>query len=105
MPELPIAKLKRFVSDYKIPEYDAQILTQTRPLSEFYEEVAKNSGNPKAASNWVMGDLMRILNEQKKEIQDSPISTKQLAGLLQNIDGGTISGKIAKTIFEELADR
>jgi len=103
LPELPLDKLKRFVSEYKIPEYDAQILTQTRAMAEFYEEVAKLTSNPKAASNWIMGDLLRILNEQKKEITESPISKEQLADLIKNIDGGKISGKIAKTIFEDLA--
>lgn len=103
LPELPLAKLHRFVSEYKIPEYDAHILTQTRPLSEFYEEVAKNSGNPKAASNWVMGDLMRILNDQKKDITQTPVSAKQLTDLIKFIDSGKISGKIAKTIFEDIA--
>jgi aspartyl-tRNA(Asn)/glutamyl-tRNA(Gln) amidotransferase subunit B len=103
LPELPLAKLRRFVSDYKIPEYDAEILTQTRPLSEFYEEAAKSSGNPKASSNWIMGDLMRILNEQKKEITTSPVSASQIASLIKLIDGGQISGKIAKTIFEDIA--
>lgn len=103
LPELPLQKLRRFVTQYQIPEYDAQILTQTRPLSEFYEGVVKKSGNAKAASNWIMGDLMRILNEQKKEITQSPVSEQQLADLIKNIDAGQISGKIAKTIFDDLA--
>jgi aspartyl-tRNA(Asn)/glutamyl-tRNA(Gln) amidotransferase subunit B len=103
LPELPLAKLRRFVKDYQIPEYDAQILTQTRPLSEFYEEVATSSKNPKAASNWVMGDLMRVLNEQKKDIVDSPVERRHLIDLIKSIDGGVISGKIAKTIFEEIS--
>jgi aspartyl-tRNA(Asn)/glutamyl-tRNA(Gln) amidotransferase subunit B len=100
LPELPLQKLKRFVSQYAIPEYDAQILTLTRPMSEYYEEVASLSGNPKSASNWVMGELLRVLNEQKKEITEAPISAKALADIIASIDKGTISGKIAKTIFE-----
>jgi aspartyl-tRNA(Asn)/glutamyl-tRNA(Gln) amidotransferase subunit B len=103
LPELPLAKLHRFVNDYKIPEYDAAILTQTRPLAEFYEDVAESSKNPKSASNWIMGDLMRILNDQKKEISASPVSAKQLSDIIKDIDGGKISGKIGKTIFEQLA--
>jgi aspartyl-tRNA(Asn)/glutamyl-tRNA(Gln) amidotransferase subunit B len=103
LPELPLAKLHRFVASYKIPAYDAAILTQTRPLSEFYEEVAKSSGNPKAASNWIMGDLLRVINEQKKDITTTPVSAKQISDLIKLIDGGQISGKIAKTIFEDIA--
>jgi aspartyl-tRNA(Asn)/glutamyl-tRNA(Gln) amidotransferase subunit B len=105
LPELPLQKLRRFVSEYQIPEYDAQILTTSRPLAEFYEDVVKQGGNPKAASNWIMGDLLRILNELKLEIIQSPVSTTHLADLLKNIDGGKISGKIAKTIFEDIAHK
>ena len=103
LPELPLMKMRRFVTEYQIPDYDAHILTQTRPLSEFYEDVAKKTGNAKAASNWIMGDLMRILNDQKKEIQNSPVSSVQLIDLIKSIDSGQISGKIAKGIFEEIA--
>ena len=103
MPELPLQKLRRFVDAYQIPAYDAQILTQTRAMSEFFEKTAHESKNPKGASNWIMGDLLRILNEQKKEIEDSPIKPEKLADLIKSIDGGVISGKIAKTIFEDLA--
>jgi aspartyl-tRNA(Asn)/glutamyl-tRNA(Gln) amidotransferase subunit B len=100
LPELPLQKMRRFADEYKIPMYDAQILTQSRPMSEFYEEVVRESGNAKSASNWTMGELLRVLNEQKKEIQDSPISAKTLGSLIKEIDKDNISGKIAKTVFE-----
>ena len=103
LPELPLQKLRRFVERYQIPAYDAQILTQSRPMSEFFEETAEKSGNPKASSNWIMGDLLRVLNEQKKEIEASPVKASVLADLIKCIDGGLISGKIAKTIFEDLS--
>jgi aspartyl-tRNA(Asn)/glutamyl-tRNA(Gln) amidotransferase subunit B len=103
LPELPLQKMRRFVTQYGLPEYDANILTQSRALAEFYEDVVKQSGNAKSASNWVMSELLRVLNDQKKEITDSPVSATQLADLIKNIDSGKISGKIAKGIFEELS--
>ncbi len=103
MPELPLQKMRRFTKEYGLPAYDADLLTQSRPMAEYFEIVAEKTKNPKAASNWVMGDLLRILNEQKKEITQSPVSSQLLADLIINIDGSKISGKIAKTIFEDLA--
>jgi aspartyl-tRNA(Asn)/glutamyl-tRNA(Gln) amidotransferase subunit B len=103
LPELPLQKMRRFVTQYGLPEYDANILTQSRALAEFYEDVVKQSGNAKSASNWVMSELLRVLNDQKKEITDSPVSATQRADLIKNIDSGKISGKIAKGIFEELS--
>lgn len=103
MPELPLQKMHRFMKEYNLPAYDSEILTQTRAMGEFFEEVARKSKNPKAASNWVMGDLLRILNDKKLEINQSPISATQIADLILNIDSAKISGKIAKGIFEDLA--
>lgn len=103
MPELPMQKFKRFVKDYGLTAYDAEILTQARPIAEFYEEVAKKSKNPKSASNWVTSELQRVLNDRKIEIAASPISVQQIADIILNIDSGKISGKIGKTIFEDLA--
>ncbi|MES2964620.1 MAG: Asp-tRNA(Asn)/Glu-tRNA(Gln) amidotransferase subunit GatB [Bdellovibrionota bacterium] len=102
LPELPLARAKRFVDDLKIPEYDALVLTQEKELADYFEEVAAKSGNAKAASNWIMTDLMRELNESKKDVAQSPIPAPKLAGLIQLIDKGTISGKIAKTVFTEM---
>ncbi|OPY19325.1 MAG: Aspartyl/glutamyl-tRNA(Asn/Gln) amidotransferase subunit B [Syntrophus sp. PtaB.Bin075] len=101
-PELPLEKRERFVRDYGIPPYDAGVLSSSRPLADYYEEVARQSGNPKAASNWVMGDLLRFLNEEKREIRDCPISAASLGELIRLIDQGTISGKMAKEIIEEM---
>ena len=99
LPELPLARAQRFIADYKIPEYDALILTQEKDLADYYEKVVTISKNPKSASNWVMTDLLRELNDSKKEVTDSPISAEALGQMIGLIDNGTISGKIAKTVF------
>jgi aspartyl-tRNA(Asn)/glutamyl-tRNA(Gln) amidotransferase subunit B len=102
IPELPDAKRERFVKDYGLPEYDADMLTQTRALAAYYEEAAKLSGQPKVISNWMMGELMRLLNADGKEIEDCPVHPERLAGLVRMISDGTISTKIAKTVFEAM---
>jgi len=102
LPELPDAKRERFVAEYGIPEYDAGVLTESRAMGDYYEEVARLSGSPKLASNWVMGDVMRELKNDNAEIEDCPLPPERLAGMLKLIEDGTISGKIAKTVFEEI---
>ncbi len=102
LPELPEAKRRRFVSDYQIPEYDAVILTGSKALADFFEAAVKAYPKPKIVSNWVMGDLLRELNNENKEIDQAPIRPEQLGAMLKMIDAGTISGKIAKTVFEEM---
>lgn len=102
LPELPLARADRFIKQLGIPEYDAHILTQERELADYYEHVVSASKNAKAASNWVMTDLMRELNEAKIDITQSPISAGALGKMIQLIDGGTISGKIAKMVFAEM---
>lgn len=102
LPELPLARFERFQSQYGLPAYDADILTVERELADYYELTAKESGNPKAASNWIMTEVLRMLNEQQKNIIDCPIQPVQLAQMIKLIDGGTISGKIAKTVFQEM---
>jgi aspartyl-tRNA(Asn)/glutamyl-tRNA(Gln) amidotransferase subunit B len=102
LPELPNARADRFVKNYQIPEYDATVLTQERDLAEYFEKAAAVSKNPKSASNWVMTDLMRVLNESKKDVTQSQISADALGQMIAMIDNGTISGKIAKTVFEEM---
>lgn len=102
LPELPDLKIKRFVTELGLPEYDASLLTEEKPVAEWFEEVVRAGGQPKAASNWMMGDLMRYLNEENKQISDCPIKPEQLAAMLRLIDDGTISGKIAKTVFDEM---
>lgn len=103
LPELPLEKAKRFQAQYGLPEYDAFVLTQEKAVSEYFENVAKECNNPKAASNWVMGELMREMNEKEKSIDEQPISAKYLAQLIVLIDKGTISGKIAKAVFAEMS--
>lgn len=102
LPELPLARAERFVTAFGIPEYDALILTQERELADYYERVVTASGNAKAASNWVMTELLRNLNESGKEVSNSPITAENLGLMIALIDKGTISGKIAKTVFVEM---
>jgi len=102
LPELPDAKRERFVSAYGLPEYDAELLTSEKAISEWFEEAVREGGKPKAVSNWMMGELMRLLNEENRSIEDCPMEPLLLAGMLKLMDNGTISGKIAKTVFEEM---
>ncbi len=101
LPELPIARAKRFQAE-GLPEYDALVLTTERELADYYEAVARECKNFKAASNWIMTELLRELNQANKDIKNSPIKPKQLGQMIALIDKGTISGKIAKTVFGEM---
>ena len=103
LPELPETKKKRFIEQYGLPQYDAAFLTSDRDLADFFEKCVKTFPDPKQVSNWVMGALSALLNAQGKTISQSPISPENFAGLLVLIDKGVISGKIAKTVFEEMA--
>jgi aspartyl-tRNA(Asn)/glutamyl-tRNA(Gln) amidotransferase subunit B len=78
------------------------VLTESRAMADYYEKVAKLSGQPKLASNWVMGEIMRELKNDNIEIEDCPLEPERLAGMLKLMEDGTISGKIAKTVFEEI---
>ena len=102
MPELPDARRRRFLDEYGLPPYDAALLTETRAAADYFEETARTCGDPKTASNWIMGDLTRLLNGAGKEIADSPIPAANLAVMIQRISDGTISGKIAKSLVEEM---
>ncbi|MCF8054174.1 MAG: Asp-tRNA(Asn)/Glu-tRNA(Gln) amidotransferase subunit GatB [Deltaproteobacteria bacterium] len=102
LPELPAAKRARFIADYEIPAYDAGVLTADKRLSFYYEEVVRLSGKPKQASNWVMGEVLRLLNEDKKDISACAVSPAGLAMLLELIEKGTISGKMAKDVIVEM---
>jgi aspartyl-tRNA(Asn)/glutamyl-tRNA(Gln) amidotransferase subunit B len=99
LPELPHEKLKRFVSDYSLPVYDSEILTQTKFLSKYYEEVISVTDEYKIASNWVIGEVLAAINDKKIDISDFPVSPLNLGKLINLIKVGTISGKIAKEIF------
>jgi len=103
MPELPAKKRGRFITEYKLSEYDANWLTADRAVSEFFEGTAGISGDPKEAANWVMGDLAAALKAEGKEITDSPVSAKNLGELLALKGKGEISGKLAKEIFAKMA--
>ena len=102
MPELPAAKRARFLSEYGLREYDADVLTQSRALSEYFETVAKTSGDPKTAANWVMGELLGMLKAEGKEIADSPVSARNLGALVKLVAGGELSGKLAKEVFPKM---
>jgi len=102
LPEMPEQKRERFVSDYGIPEYDAGVLTTSKALADYFETCVKLFDKPKIISNWIMGDLLRELKNDDKEIDDCPVTPERLADLLKLIDDGTISGKMAKTVFEDM---
>ncbi len=102
LPELPLERKERFVRQYGIPEYDAGVLTASKALADYYERCVELFPEPKQVSNWVMGELLRLLNEAGKEPEDCPVPPEGLAELLGLIKDGTISGKIAKGVFEEM---
>ena len=102
LPELPLEKRERFVREYNIPPYDAGVLTASRNLADYYEETVKLSGKPKIVSNWIMGDVLGHLNEEKREIINCSVSPSALAEMINLIEDGTISGKIAKEVFEDM---
>ena len=102
LPELPDQRKVRFVQEHGLPPYDAGVLTASRRLADFYESCVKKHGNPKVVSNWVMGELMRYVNVSGNELEDVPLTPDMLASMLKMVDDGTISGKIAKSIFDEM---
>ena len=103
LPELPVAKKDRFMADFGLSAYDAGVLVAERELAEYFEATVKAAnGQAKQAANWVMGELLGALNKAEKELTDSPISAEQLGGLINRINDNTISGKIAKQVFEAL---
>ena len=104
LPELPDAKKERFSKEYSLSNYDAGVLTATREMAEYFEEVAKGCGDPKLAANWVTGDLSALLNKNDLDISDSSIQAERLGNLLSRILDNTISGRIAKMVFETMID-
>jgi aspartyl-tRNA(Asn)/glutamyl-tRNA(Gln) amidotransferase subunit B len=103
MPELPTQKRDRFIEQYALSAYDADVLVSSRHMAIYFETVVQESGAPaKLVSNWITGDLLGALNKENLDISESPVSTEQLSKLLERIHDNTISGKIAKTIFEGL---
>jgi aspartyl-tRNA(Asn)/glutamyl-tRNA(Gln) amidotransferase subunit B len=104
MPELPDAKRERFVRDFKLSAQDADVLVSEKENAMFFERVAKGRKDPKLAANWVIGELFAMLNREDKQIAQSPVSAKNLAGLLDLIENNTISGRIAKDVFAVMVD-
>ena len=102
MPELPQARRERFVLQYALPDYDAGHLTQSLALAEYFEEVVGAGASPKLASNWIRGELARKLNEAGAEMASTPLDAKRLAGLIALVENGTISGSMAKDVFEKM---
>ena len=109
LPELPDARRLRFVRDYGLPDYDADVLTMRKDVADYFEAAVRSyARNPKAISNWVMGDVLRIIKERKLDnalvIHDWPLPPERLAALVELLDAGEISSKIAKAVFEEMVN-
>jgi len=102
LPEMPESRRKRYIEEFKLPEYDSNILTSSKYLSDLFEKATAICNNPKAVSNWIMTDITRILNEKEQEPNDIPFTAEHLGKLVILIDKGTISSKIAKQVLEEL---
>ncbi len=102
LPELPDARRRRFVAQYGLPEYDAALLTTSPAMADYFEQTAAAAGNPKGASNWIMGELARKMNELGAGIERAPLAPAALAGLIKLVDSGTITGPIAKDVFEKM---
>ena len=103
LPELPDAKIKRFIDEFSLSSENADALASSRDIAEYFEKCVKEFPNPKQVCNWIMVELLGVLNSRGESISKSPVSAKNLAGLLKLIDKGVISGKIAKTIFEDMS--
>ena len=102
LPELPEMKKERFIREYEIPEYDAEVLTSSKSLANYYESCLQVYSKPKIVSNWIMSELLRELKRDEREIEECPVPAKNLGQMLKLIDEGLISGKIAKSVFEEM---
>jgi aspartyl-tRNA(Asn)/glutamyl-tRNA(Gln) amidotransferase subunit B len=102
LPELPHEKRHRFMEQYKLSAYDADLLSSSREMADYFESAAKAAGDAKLAANWINGELSAALNKENLNIANSPVTAEQLGGLLVRITDNTISGKIAKTVFEAM---
>jgi aspartyl-tRNA(Asn)/glutamyl-tRNA(Gln) amidotransferase subunit B len=102
LPELPADRRRRFVREYALPDYDAGVLTQEREVADYFETAARQSGNAKAASNWVMTEILRKLKEDDRPLASCPVGPAALAGLIRLVDGGEISGRTAKDVLEKM---
>ena len=104
MPELPASRRRRYIGELGLPEYDAKVLTMTKVMSDFFEETLANGADAKQASNWLMGEVSAYLNSEKLELGETALTPENLAGMIKLINDGTISSKIAKTVFKELIE-
>lgn len=102
LPELPAEKRERFVKEYGIPSYDAGVLTATKELANYYENCVRLFNQPKVVSNWVMGELLRLLKEDNKEAKDCPVQPEALVKLIKMVDAGKVNLKTAKEVFEDV---
>jgi len=102
IPELPDAKAKRFVAEYNLPAYDAEVLTASKDLADYFENVVKLFNKPKQVSNWIMSEMLRFIKDIDTGIKTFIVTPEQTANLLKFVDAGTISGKIAKTVYEQM---
>jgi aspartyl-tRNA(Asn)/glutamyl-tRNA(Gln) amidotransferase subunit B len=102
LPELPHVRRERFIHEYSLPDYDAHQLTLSKRLADYFEEVARKSGEPKLAANWVLSELLHLLKDDNREISESPVSPSGMAELLRLIEKGSVSGKMAKDILAEM---
>ena len=105
IPELPDARKKRYVDELGLPAYDAMVLTLTKEMSDFFEEVLAAGADAKLASNWLMGEVSAYLNAEQKELDEVALTPDGLAGMIKLIQDGTISSKIAKKVFRELIEK
>ena len=104
LPELPESRKARYINEIGLPEYDAGIITSSKYLSDFFEEATKECGNAKAVSNWIMGDIIRVVKEKYLEYSELPITPLNLAKLIKLVDAGTISSSVARKVFDEVVE-
>ena len=102
LPQLPAAKRRKFVEEFGLPEYDAGVLTASKDVARFFEDCVALYAEPKKVSNWIMGDVLRLLKEMALEPENLPIAPAQLIEVLKLVDGGTVSTTVGKTVFEEV---
>jgi aspartyl-tRNA(Asn)/glutamyl-tRNA(Gln) amidotransferase subunit B len=104
LPELPDRRRLRFVEEYGLPDYDAGQLTHSSALASYFEATVRAGAPPKQAGNWIMGELARVINERGVEVERSPVDPERLAGLIALVEKGTVSGSVAKAVFEKMLD-
>lgn len=105
IPELPDARKARYVAEIGLPAYDAHVLTLTKEMSDFFEAAIADGADAKLTSNWLMGEVLAYLNKQQKELKDVALTPAGLSKMVQLIEKGTISSKIAKKVFNELIEK